>query len=796
MCHAHGIRGYGDPSHGVVLVGIAPGYDEITKTRRPFTGPSGKLLDKLLEFVKWPRENVYTTNCICWQNNAPSPDEIHECFPRLSRELSSLAPKLIITAGAIANETIMGAKRRKGSRGSVVWSPRWDCYVLDTHHPSFALQAKSMSAVQDILRDLSKIERVLTWPADGSVADVQYEVVGSLAYGQYILDRLPDTSVTLDIETSNPDVEAIDPYNDQLLCFAISYQDPYTQRECNVVFPKRIFPECVRNGSHEQALAKQGSCDHCGLPGHALTFPTHVRWAYQAGQADIPGIKAYFGQRLRFVDDTMLMSACCDERPGNHGLKQNGREWLGMGWWEEKIKPFYKGKMHLLDDKDVEAYNAKDGAVTKRLMPVFMSRMRDDETLGLYRDVLMPAIDTFIDMQIRGINVDQKVLKGLAFEWFPRYIHMYRDLQLEAREIGWPTDDINFNSSPQLAKLFYQILGIDITKRTPKGRPSVDKETLDRMDHPFAAKIRAYRSLDTMVDYVLAVYAHLKHDGLLHPSAFVTTTRTGRTSYRNPAMQTLPKDYTVGADYARLREIIVPHNPETHEILELDFNQIEVWMAWAFSKDPVLLTHLQSGDVHSATAEGAFNTTRDQWPPAEWQVKRQNAKKIRFGLQYGEGAEKLSSPPPVGIGSTVYEARKFVNNFWSTYPTYRRWFDSIQREALTKGFLRIPSGRVMRFPVILDHRELRQAVNFPIQGTSSDTNLLSMVELAPLLRRFNSWIILNVHDSLVIECDRRYRREVYELARRVMERPKFDGFPSIPIEAKVGDNLGVVRKLV
>ena len=63
-------------------------------------------------------------------------------------------------------------------------------------------------------------------------------------------------------------------------------------------------------------------------------------------------------------------------------------------------------------------------------------------------------------------------------------------------------------------------------------------------------------------------------------------------------------------------------------------------MAWAWSKDPILLEHLQSGDVHSATAELAFNTKRDLWPADEWQVKRQNAKKIRFGLQYGEGAEK------------------------------------------------------------------------------------------------------------------------------------------------------------
>jgi hypothetical protein len=28
-CHAKGITGYGNPDHGVVIIGIAPGRDEI-----------------------------------------------------------------------------------------------------------------------------------------------------------------------------------------------------------------------------------------------------------------------------------------------------------------------------------------------------------------------------------------------------------------------------------------------------------------------------------------------------------------------------------------------------------------------------------------------------------------------------------------------------------------------------------------------------------------------------------------------------------------------------------------------
>lgn len=812
ICHEHGIRGYGDPSHGVVIVGIAPGAHEITKTKRPFTGVSGTLLDKCLSFVGWPREKTYTTNTICWQNNSPSEEEIELCGDRFRLELTRVKPKLIVTAGAIANETVMGSKRKKGSRGSVVWSKRWKCYVLDTHHPSFALQAKSMSAVQDIIRDFSKIEMVLGWPTDGSVADISYKTVETLAEGQWVLDNLPrdnKTVVTLDIETSSPDVELMDAWTDTLLCFAISWDDPHTNQEQCYVFPERLFPQCVRDGTHQRGLRSRGACPtpDCAY-GHSsgLSWPTEgVRWTFQGGQYDVPGLYEKLGVLLPLRDDTMLMSHCTDERPGYHGLKPNAREWLGAGWYDEPVKPFYKGKMHLLPAASVEEYNAKDAIYDKRLVPVFWRKMQEDDTVRLYQNILLPAMQSFIPMQIRGINIDRRRLQQLAYDnWFPKYIQMYEDLQKEAREIGWPTDDININSNPQLAKLFYQIIGLDVTKLTKTGRPSTDKETLDRMDHPFAAKIREYRTLDGICDDVFELFDCMKADGLIHPFAYITNTRTGRTAYQRPGAQQWPKDYTVGADYARIRETIIPHNPDTHVIVEADYNQVEVWLAQHESGDQTLLAHLQSGDVHSATAEGAFSTSRTLHTKEEWSVLRQNAKKIRFGLQYGEGASGLARPRPVGIGGTPAEAQKFIDNFWRTYPRHAAWMKEIQNLARTQGYLRTPTGRVMRFPAIMDHRELRQAINFPVQVNASDYNLTSMIELAhpdhsryPASKRLaelKSWVLLNIHDCLVVEAHRDHVAEVMALMRDVMQKPRIPGYPSIRVDFKVGDSLGTVKE--
>lgn len=797
MCHEHGIRGWGNPDPGVIVVGIAPGHDEATRTKRPFTGASGRLLDDLLRFSGWERSKVYATNSICWFNNFPSPDEVQDCAPRLDLELAEYKPKLVITCGEIAHEAVTRLPRRKGSRGSVVWSDVHHCYVMDTHHPAYALRSQSMDVVQDIIRDFTKINSILGWQPDGQPAHVSYNLVKSLAHGQQILAGLPkDRPVAIDIETSNPDIELIDAYNDQLLCLALSYLDN-AGLERTWVFPREVFPECIRSGQHVRGWRTHHRCldASCKLPRFILTWPLNVQWTFQAGQYDINGLYNYFGTTLPLVHDTMLMSVCADERPGRHGLKENAREFLGAGWYNEEVKKFYRGKMNLLPDGVLYQYNAKDAAYTRRLAVIHGQRMRDDGTEGLYTGLLLPAIRTFIKMQIRGINVDQRKHSQLAVEWCDRWFEMNSALQKEARLLGWSEAyEVNFQSNPQLRRLFYNIIGLEPIKYSAKtGEPSLDQETLGRLDHPLAAQLRAFRTLDTMLDYIKSVDDNLKWDGLLHPSAFVTTTRTGRTSYHNPAMQTIPKDYTVGADYARLREIIIPHDPDTHEIIEADYNQIEVWLAWAESRDPTLLSHLQSGDVHSATAEGAFNTKRELHDPLVWLAMRQNAKKIRFGLQYGEGAEKLSSPAPVGLGCSVAEARRFVDNFWRTYPVHRKWTFDIQRQVQQQGYIRTPSGRVMRFPIVLDHKALRQAVNFPVQSNASDYCLYAMIELAPLLIKYNSYVILMVHDSLVVESDRRYRAEVTALIKEVMQKPRFDGYPSIRVDVKVGDSLGTTK---
>ena len=57
------VFGEGSQDAEAMFIGEGPGFHE-DRLIRPFVGQAGKLLDKLLAGIKWPRESVYITNII------------------------------------------------------------------------------------------------------------------------------------------------------------------------------------------------------------------------------------------------------------------------------------------------------------------------------------------------------------------------------------------------------------------------------------------------------------------------------------------------------------------------------------------------------------------------------------------------------------------------------------------------------------------------------------------------------------------------------------------------------------
>lgn len=101
----------GNPAARVMLVGEAPGVEE-DRQGKPFVGPSGKLLDRMLATIGLDRTRVYITNTVFWRppgNRAPTPLELATCLPFLERQIELLQPAVLVFVGGIAAKALLGA---------------------------------------------------------------------------------------------------------------------------------------------------------------------------------------------------------------------------------------------------------------------------------------------------------------------------------------------------------------------------------------------------------------------------------------------------------------------------------------------------------------------------------------------------------------------------------------------------------------------------------------------------------------------------------------------------------------
>ncbi|MEN9209810.1 MAG: DNA polymerase, partial [Thermostichus sp. DG02_2_bins_29] len=83
--------------------------------------------------------------------------------------------------------------------------------------------------------------------------------------------------------------------------------------------------------------------------------------------------------------------------------------------------------------------------------------------------------------------------------------------------------------------------------------------------------------------------------------------------------------------------------------------------------------------------------------------------------------------------------------------------------------------------------ELRAAVNAPIQGSASDIIKVAMVRLQEKLQRFQSRLLLQVHDELVFEVEPSEWQELQPLIRSEMEGSLPLSVP-LKVELQIGQN--------
>ena len=155
------VPGEGNPGAKIIFIGEAPGFNEDCQGI-PFCGNAGQFLDQLLASIDLKREDVFIANtlkCRPPENRDPEPLEKKACQPYLDQQIEIIEPKLIITLGKHATETILpGAGGISKLRAKLFRRPG-KRYVFPLYHPAAALHNGSLR--DTLIQDFKKIPDVL-----------------------------------------------------------------------------------------------------------------------------------------------------------------------------------------------------------------------------------------------------------------------------------------------------------------------------------------------------------------------------------------------------------------------------------------------------------------------------------------------------------------------------------------------------------------------------------------------------------------------------------------------------------
>jgi len=162
------VLGFGREDSGIVLIGEAPGKDEVA-AGRPFVGKAGQILDEFLEKTGIIREELFITNTVKLRpykvstkgtksNRPPNAAELELCRECLFEELNVLKPRMIVTLGNTPLKAVLSDKKITIGEvhGKLLRSGEFLIYPI--YHPASLIYNRSLTdAYEEDLKNLKKI---------------------------------------------------------------------------------------------------------------------------------------------------------------------------------------------------------------------------------------------------------------------------------------------------------------------------------------------------------------------------------------------------------------------------------------------------------------------------------------------------------------------------------------------------------------------------------------------------------------------------------------------------------------
>ena len=153
------IFGEGREGARVAVVGESPGAPDID-SGRPFMGPAGLMLNRILEAIGLKREDCYLTNTVKMISSGDelTPDILSFFTPYLHRELRVVRPKVIIAFGNTPTRALLKTKKPISKmRGE--FHDYQGMQLMPTFNPAYLLRDPTKK--REVWEDMKKVRSLL-----------------------------------------------------------------------------------------------------------------------------------------------------------------------------------------------------------------------------------------------------------------------------------------------------------------------------------------------------------------------------------------------------------------------------------------------------------------------------------------------------------------------------------------------------------------------------------------------------------------------------------------------------------
>ncbi|KNH07625.1 DNA polymerase theta-like protein [Perkinsela sp. CCAP 1560/4] len=422
-------------------------------------------------------------------------------------------------------------------------------------------------------------------------------------------------------------------------------------------------------------------------------------------------------------------------------------------------------------------------------------------------------------MEYRGVcfNVDTmrtlQIRVDAAIRNIERQCHAFCSSHGVARSV-------QISKASDCARILYDILGYSpVSTKGGRIHRSTSNKALERIirENPsgnvlFPQLLIDHRRLTYLKEtYLKSIEEHIVGvPGRIHGVYRQDVTFSGRITMENPNLQMIQHSFTIDLDSVEGQLLIDPRScfvaSAQYILLSFDYMQIELRILASLSKDPTLTEKLasESNDFFRSLAEELFDI-----PVGEVTNElRRQAKAICYGILYGRGKKSLSEE----LAWSEERVEIFLQSFSEKYPVAMKYLQSVVDQSRSNGHVQLISGRRLPSPHILFSRKgLRRAVersvvNAVFQGSAADIMKLALVnvhafvfDLAKKKRAEGSeenspWIVMQLHDEIIVEASRGDSSWLASAIREVMEdSANFYGL-RIPVRVLEGNTWDSIRK--